>query len=321
MNRFLIYLTRVSLIFTLIIFASYRVHAQDTELILQELQILQKDIKTLEKAVYSQPGTGMSSSGQASNSNDDVLTQHLLKLSDLEEQFKILTNNFEEVSFKLDKLSSRITKVQADNQLRFQELERSGLDQGTSTVSSGIIKLPGSGEAQDLGGVSDSDIASLEQVQKTQSVESVGTVVTETAQRTEKILPETSPEEQYKFAISFLKVGDYETAEFALREFVDVNSNHDLAGNAQFWYGETFRIRQLYQDAASAYLDGYQKYPKSKKAPRNLLELGVMMVQLGEKTQGCKMILGVKKQYPTASQSVIQRAEYNRKKFGCEKKS
>ncbi|RUA16201.1 MAG: tol-pal system protein YbgF [Alphaproteobacteria bacterium] len=321
MNRFLIYLTRVSLIFTLIIFASYRVYAQDTELILQELQILQKDIKTLEKAVYSQPGTGMSSSGKTSNSNDDVLTQHLLKLSDLEEQFKILTNNFEEINFKLDKLSSRITKVQVDNQMRFQDLERSGLDQGTSTVSSGIIKLPGSGEAQDLGGVSDSDIASLEQVQKTQSVESVGTVVTETAQRTEKILPETSPEEQYKFAISFLKVGDYETAEFALREFVDVNSNHDLAGNAQFWYGETFRIRQLYQDAATAYLDGYQKYPKSKKAPRNLLELGVMMVQLGEKTQGCKMILGIKKQYPTASQSVIQRAEYNRKKFGCEKKS
>jgi len=321
MNRFLIYLTRVSLIFTLIIFASYRVHAQDTELILQELQILQKDIKTLEKAVYSQPGTGMSSSGKTSNSYDDVLTQHLLKLSDLEEQFKILTNNFEEINFKLDKLSSRITKVQVDNQMRFQDLERSGLDQGTSTVSSGIIKLPGSGEAQDLGGVSDSDIASLEQVQKTQSVESVGTVVTETAQRTEKILPETSPEEQYKFAISFLKVGDYETAEFALREFVDVNSNHDLAGNAQFWYGETFRIRQLYQDAATAYLDGYQKYPKSKKAPRNLLELGVMMVQLGEKTQGCKMILGVKKQYPTASQSVIQRAEYNKKKFGCEKKS
>jgi tol-pal system protein YbgF len=321
MNRILIYLTRVSLIFTLIIFASYRVHAQDTELILQELQILQKDIKTLEKAVYSQPGTGMSSSGKTSNSYDDVLTQHLLKLSDLEEQFKILTNNFEEINFKLDKLSSRITKVQVDNQMRFQDLERSGLNQGTSIVSSGIIKLPGSGEAQDLGGVSDSDIASLEQVQKTQSVESVGTVVTETAQRTEKILPETSPEEQYKFAISFLKVGDYETAEFALREFVDVNSNHDLAGNAQFWYGETFRIRQLYQDAATAYLDGYQKYPKSKKAPRNLLELGVMMVQLGEKTQGCKMILGIKKQYPTASQSVIQRAEYNRKKFGCEKKS
>ena len=50
----------------------------------------------------------------------------MLKLSELEEQFKILTNNFEEINFKLDKLSNRITKVQTDNQMRFQDLE-SGL--------------------------------------------------------------------------------------------------------------------------------------------------------------------------------------------------
>ena len=55
-----------------------------------------------------------------------------------------------------------------------------------------------------------------------------------------------------------MKIGDYETAEFALREFIDKNKDHDLAGNAQYWYGETFRIRQLYSDAATAYLDGYQ---------------------------------------------------------------
>ncbi len=173
----------------------------------------------------------------------------------------------------------------------------------------------------DLGSISETEVTSIEQVQKTQSIESVGTVVTETQQRTEKILPDTSPEEQYKFAISFLKIGDYETAEFALREFVEVNSKHNLAGNAQYWYGETFRIRQLYQDAATAYLDGYQKYPKSSKAPVNLLKLGVMLVQIGEKTQGCSMILGVKDQYPKANQSVIQKAEYEKKKFNCDKKS
>ena len=107
----------------------------------------------------------------------------------------------------------------------------------------------------------------------------------------------------------------------ALREFVDNNSGHQLAGNAQYWYGETFRVRQLYQDAASAYLDGYQKYPKSSKAPVNLLKLGVMLVQIGEKDQGCSMILGVKDQYPKAKQSVIQKAEYEKKKFNCDKKS
>ena len=33
-----------------------------------------------------------------------------------------------------------------------------------------------------------------------------------------------------------------------------------MAGNAQYWYAETFRIRQLYTDAASAYLEGYKNY-------------------------------------------------------------
>ena len=66
-----------------------------------------------------------------------------------------------------------------------------------------------------------------------------------------------------------------------------------MAGSAQYWYGETFRIRQLYSDAATAYLDGYQNYPKSKKHD-NLLKLGITMVQLGEKDQGCKMISGLK---------------------------
>ena len=110
-----------------------------------------------------------------------------------------------------------------------------------------------------------------------------------------------------------MKIGDYETAEFALKEFIEKNKDHDLAGNAQYWYGETFRIRQLYSDAATAYLDGYQNYPKSKKAPDNLLKLGITMVQLGEKDQGCKMILGVKKEYPKASKSVLQKAQYEQK--------
>ena len=321
MNRILTFSIKILLIFTLIGFYSYKVYAEEEESILNQLQILQKDIKTLEKAVYSQDTKTTFSNENLPVEDSDILTKHLLKLSELEEQFKILTNNFEEINFKLDKLSNRITKVQTDNQMRFQDLEKSGLGQRSSAALSESKKLPGSGEAQDLGGVSESDIAATVQIQKTQSVESVGTVVTETTARSEKILPDASPENQYKFAVSFIKIGDYETAELALREFVDNNPKHQLAGNAQYWYGETFRVRQLYQDAATAYLDGYQKYPKSKKAPVNLLKLGVMLVQIGEKEQGCSMILGVKDQYPKANQSVIQKAEYEKKKFNCEKKS
>ena len=318
MNRIFSLLIKVLLFFSLISFYSFKVYAEEIETILNQLQ---EDIKTLEKAVYSQDVKTTSSNVELSNQSSDILTKHLLKLSELEEQFQILTNNFEEINFKLDKLSNRITKVQTDNQMRFRDLEKSGLDKSSNTALSELKKLPGSGEAQDLGGVSDSDVAAAEQIQKTQSIESVGTIVTENTPRIENILPDTTPEEQYKFAISFIKVGDYETAEFALREFVDINSGHKLAGNAQYWYAETFRVRQLYQDAATAYLDGYQKYPKSTKAPVNLLKLGVMLVQIGEKEQGCSMIIGIKDQYPEAHQSVIQKAEYEKRKFNCEKKS
>ena len=320
MNKILSLSIKIVIIFSLIAFSSFKVWAEEEE-IETILTQLREDIKTLEKAVYSQDVNTVSSTGSLSSEGSDVLTKHLLKLSELEEQFKILTNKFEEINFKLDRLSNRITKVQTDNQMRFQDLEKSGL---SVTDSGEPKKLPGSGEAQDFGQVieaTESDTASAEQIQQTQSVESVGTVLTEEASRAEKILPDTTPEEQYKFAVSFIKVGDYETAELALREFVDNNSGHQLAGNAQYWYGETFRVRQLYQDAATAYLDGYQKYPDSSKAPVNLLKLGVMLVQIGEKEQGCSMILGIKVQYPKANQSVIQKAEYEKKKFNCEKKS
>ena len=186
------------------------------------------------------------------------------------------------------------------------------------TLNENDNNLPGSSEPQDLGSISYKDNDTNETTQKTQSVETTASIVTETFQTEEKILPNESIEKQYEFAMSLLKVGDYPTAERAFREFVLTNSDNELAGNAQYWYAETFRIRQLYTDAATAYLEGYQKYPESEKAPVNLLKLGVAMVQIGEKDQGCKMISGVKKEYPKANQSVIQKAKYESQKFECE---
>ena len=297
----------------------------DSHNISELLEDLQKDIKTLEKAVYANSSSNETNLTSSMDQNsEEVLTRHLLKLSEIENQFQDLTNKFEEINFKLDKLSNRLSKSQADNQLRFQQLENKtvGLDINESTSTK--IKnedqiLPGSSQPQDLGSISYKDTETGEENQKIQSIETTNTVVTETFIAEEKILPDSSPEEQYEFATSFLKVGDYNMAERAFREFVDKNPEHNLAGNAQYWYAETFRIRQLFTDAASAYLEGYQKYPKSQKAPINLLKLGVSLVQIGEKDQGCLMISGVKKEYPKANQSVLQKAKYEEKKFECKK--
>ena len=306
----------------------------DNHNIYETLEVIKNDLKTLERAVYSGSIEINTSSSEQSNieldsSSEDVLTRHLLKLSEVEGQFRQLTNKFEEINFKLDKLSNRLSKIQADNQIRFQDIE-SSISSGESTTQlsskpkTDVTKseiLPGSSQPQDLGSISYKDTETSETSQQIQSVDTTATVVTETFQSEEKILPQDlSPKKQYEFATSFLKVGDYSTAERAFREFVLDNGEHELAGSAQYWYAETFRIRQLYTDAASAYLEGYQKYPKGNKAPINLLKLGVSMVQIGEKDQGCKMINGVELQYPKASQSVIQKAKYESKKFECIKK-
>ncbi len=319
-------LTVIFVLFSSVCFA-------DNHNLKEVLELIQKDLKTLEKAVYSGSINTSTNLESLDNQNtidqnsEDVLTRHLLKLSEIENQFQELTNKFEKINFKLDKLSSRLSKVQADNQIRFQDIENA-LVLGESDQKIKFKKinkkkkfLPGSSEPQDLGSISYKDLENNESAQQTQSIDTTATIITEIFQTDEKILPNETPKKQYEFATSFLKVGDYSTAERAFREFVVTNPEHDLAGNAQYWYAETFRIRQLYTDAATAYLEGYQKYPKGEKAPINLLKLGVSMVQIGEKAQGCKMIDGVEKQYPKANQSVLQKAKYESKKFECKKQN
>mgnify|MGYP001243628265 FL=1 len=326
----------ISFLFFLLLTFSFSAKSEDKN-IYEVLELIKKDISTLEKAVYSDVSSLSSSSNENKDLNttneldqnsEEVLTRHLLKLSEVEKQFQELTNKFEEINFKLDKLSTRLSKVQADNQLRFQKLEENTAlvnqtgEQNLSSLNTDNDKekvLPGSSQPQDLGSISYKDTETSLKDQQTQSIESTSTVLTESFQQEEKLLPESTPEKQYEFATSFLKVGDYNTAERAFSEFVNTNPDHNLAGNAQYWYAETFRIRQLYTDAASAYLEGYQKYPKSEKAPINLLKLGVSLVQIGEKDQGCLMITGVKKEYPKAAQSILQKAKYEEKKFECKK--
>ena len=317
MSRLKIYKILIPIIF---LFLTNYISAEEEDINLQaiadQINVITKDLKTLEKAVYQKSDVVNLKSSSSMNSdglNEDIMTKHLLKLNEIENQFRELTNKFEEVNFKLDKLSTRVTKIQSDTQLRFSDLESGEINISTKKKTS----LPGSAKPQDFGAAPAYQTSNLPKKQSINSVEGAQTVIAEEAEPRESLLPDKPAKEQYEFAVSFMKIGDYETAEFALKEFIDKNKDHDLAGSAQYWYGETFRIRQLYSDAATAYLDGYQNYPKSNKAPDNLLKLGITMVQLGEKDQGCKMISGIKKEYPKANKSVLQKAQYEQKKFKC----
>ena len=293
----------------LLIFSTARADEKLNQ-VLKELQQIKKDMQTLEKAVYSQSFKG-SGNNQASGSLEGALTRQLVKITELEEQMQKLTASHEEVMFSFEQLNERTNKTQKDNELRLSDLETGDVKQVTKKTKP--KQFPGTDKPQNLGNMV---VQKEPEQQQTSSINPASVVKIEEPE-VKEVLPKKSPEEQYKFATSLIKVGDYDQAELALREFVKKNSKHKLAGNAQYWYAETFYIRQLYHDAAAAYLDGYQKYPQSSKGPQNLLKLGVTLSELGEKDQGCQMLNGIKKQYPKAKQSVIQKAKYEKKKYKC----
>src|SRR5210317_1726510 len=92
--------------------------------ILNELQILNKDLKTLEKAVYSKSFTANSAGTNTGipSALEGALTRQLVKLSELEEQIQKITAGYEETLFKLQKISERVDKIQKDTELRFSEI-------------------------------------------------------------------------------------------------------------------------------------------------------------------------------------------------------
>ena len=217
---------KLSIIFssTLFIFFTSYIFAEEDEIYLKaisdQIQVITKDLKTLEKAVYQ--NSDVISLKQTNNNNsdglnEDIMTKHLLKLNEIEDQFRLLTNKFEEVNFKLDKLSSRVTKIQSDTQLRFSDLENGNV----SPTLKKQTALPGSTKPQDFGASPAYQTANLPEEQSINSVEGAKTVIAEEPEKRESLLPNKPATEQYEFAVSFMKIGDYETAEFALKEFIE----------------------------------------------------------------------------------------------------
>ena len=159
-----------------IIFSLNISYSQDQN-VREILEIIQKDLRTLERAVYSQSFSESSDKNTTQKAStkeaEQALTKHLLKLSEIEVQFQELTNKFEEINFKLDKLSTKLSKVQQDNQIRFEQIENSSNSNTNKNALTSIPKteqklineditpkkiLPGSSEPQSLGDLSYKDM-------------------------------------------------------------------------------------------------------------------------------------------------------------------
>ena len=325
---------------TLIAAAVPSARAQDAQVqgLVDRLERVQRELQTLQRHVYrgetppaevaaaALPSTG------AGNLNTTVAARIELRLSQLEAQLRELTGQIEESSHRQVQLRGQIDKLAADTDLRLRQLERGGGAMATGglqgrapgegqlagTGQDGLLGQPVGGAApRTLGTIPAEDLAAL-QAEKVQQVSpDAGAPATQGQTAQAYALGGATPEAQYKSAFGLLSQANYGEAELALRAFVDQNPDDPLAGNAKYWLGETYYVRQDFQQAAITFAEAYQRYPDNSKAPDNLLKLGMSLSALGSKPDACGTFAELLKRYPNAAVTVQQRAKQERQRLGC----
>jgi tol-pal system protein YbgF len=110
---------------------------------------------------------------------------------------------------------------------------------------------------------------------------------------------------------------DYDAAEIAFRRLIESHPNDKLAGDAQYWLGESYYVRGQYKDAADAFLKGYKSYSSNPKAPDSLLKLGMSLAALGQKEAACTSFAELDTKFPSAPPHVREEAKAEGRNAGC----
>ncbi len=328
--------------------------AQDSEVrgLTERVERLQREVTDLQRTVYRGTPPPPGSVAPA----DGGTAQLLLRVQQLEEQLRQLTGQLEELNYRHAQLEQKMERINADTDLRLRNLEIGAAPPAgapgaqTGTVTGSISPSTGATLADPnapatatgtapastsspgvLGTISESQLAAGQAQgpnraaaasaaaaaasgSAPQAAEGTGA---EVAALPQGQLPAGAPEEQYQYAWGLLRGQDYAGAEAALRSFIAAHPQHTLAGNAQYWLGETYYVRKDYRQAAVAFAEGYQSYPHSAKAPDNLLKLGLALAQIGETADACEAFAQLARQFPTAPQSLKDRAQRERERLAC----
>lgn len=130
-------------------------------------------------------------------------------------------------------------------------------------------------------------------------------------------LPTDNATALYDAAFQLMRDKKYAEAERGFAEFLRRFGSDPLAGNAYYWLGETYYVRGNYTEASKIFAIGYQYFPRSSKAPDNLLKLGLTLAQLGKAQDACVTFMQLGTQYKNAAEVIKQRAEKESRKLKC----
>lgn len=253
-----------------------------------------------------------------------------VRLARLERQIQELTGRTEQATYQLSQITERLNRMAKDYEFRLDQLEGSS---GAGAIGPGgpAVAQPRQ-RAPELPRMSDPGSDPFEVAGTPPAAPATGPAaprVTTTPARPPQAaagaagaaagagLPGSGAQQDYDYAFGFLRNADYEGAERSLTAFIAKYRDNPLAGNAQYWLGETYYVRGQYQQATVAFAEGIQKYPKSTKAPDNLLKLGMSLAQMNQVKDACVAFGQLGNQYPDASASLKRRAEQERQRLGC----
>ena len=221
--------------------------------------------------------------------NDAVYVED--RLNQIQQSLTMLTGQLEQMQYRNQQLQQQMEKMQADYEYRLDTLEKGGKGgprPATPPPVAGPAPTPPAGggnlaaNAPPAGGGGGPQGEAL-----------------------------------YHDAFKQLQDGDYVGAEQGFKTFVQRNPQHVLAGNAQYWLGETYYARRDYQNAMVAFAEGYKVYKTSPKGPDNLLKLGVTLAVLNKKSEACAVFARFNQDYPRATDLQKRRIDQERQKNGC----
>jgi tol-pal system protein YbgF len=286
--------------------------AQDVRSLNDRIERLQRDVDVLQRQL-ARPGAPVQGGGGAVGGapvSSDYIGRVEERFSGVDDQIRDLTNRIEQLTHQVTLMTSRLDKLVTDVDFRLNALEKGApaaaaadtppaqaVTPSAPQVPPGqqrLVLTPGAGSNTAAAPAAPSGVQ----------------------------LPQGAPEAQYEFAYGQLlqaqrEQSDFGRAEQALRAFVAANPQHRLAGNAQYWLGETFYVRRDYQNAAATFAEGLQKYPRSEKAPDNMLKLGMALGLLNRKAEACGTLAEVDKRFPNATAPIKQTAQRERTRLGC----
>ena len=310
--------------------AQSRAGQGDIHSLINRIDRLQREMNTLQRQVYRSNGrmapSGPTATGASGEANLAAAMQ--VRRDEIESQMRSFTGKVEELQHAINSVGKHLDKLASDIDIRLKALESLRPVASGAAPSSGatpavaapkLLATPaqpgilGQLPLSELGRQGTAELRAVPIPRGVRGVTQAGKGVVKPG----VIQLKGTPEAQYKYAQDLLFGSNYDGAELAFSAFVAAHPKHRLAGNAQYWLGESHYARGNFRKAATIFGAGYQKYPRSTKAPANLLKLGMSLVAINKKKGACDTFKRLLKEHPKASRRVRSRARTRSKKLRC----